>query len=1153
MIDKEILHDYAAEARELLDEMDQSLIRLEKEGGEPELLNNIFRAAHCIKGSAEYIGLERSGKLTHGVENLLDRLREGVIELRPGIVDFLFRAKDLIHALLEEVMEAQEEKTDISPMMDELNRLLTSGAPEFGIPSVRAARWEDYPEEEPGEIPGAVPAADTEAGLEAETTEDTDAFLETFETLVETEAPTVDFGTRDQYPDFETSQLTDEITEGARSDVEFSSSTDELLAAAAGAPSPTVEKKPAVYPEIEPLPEELIEPSPLEELEAGGTLDETIPHVLNLSLYVDDLEDGLSLDARRGPMLGTIGNLRESMEFMGMRHAVAVLENMEDLMVSLKDARGGVPADELRKLRSLLEDLQNFYPPDTFPREEPTLPEPEVTPTEEVSPVPASILAGLEKIPGVDRSLLLGLQAAGFTSRDQLALTNVDTLLQVRGMTRLTAEAILQAVQTVPEPVKKKLPVRKAGARSLMADIDEELLREFEEVSPETGPLELPPPVVTRPEARRPKTLDLAQQLGVVAEETDREIIDIFLSYAWEIVDKIKPVVAKINNRSVAKSDLESCAESIKAIRASASYMDYQKLAFLLEDWYKRTLWVAERLDSIAPGELNFVEEKLGDFQGFLRGLEAALKPQPPAAKMPPLAKPVPEAPPVRPAPRAPEAPVAMGARVAPAAAAPKARPAAGPPMAVRPPAAPTPHKTERPPAEQQAEERAGAVDGDTALESPIVRTMRVEASKVDILLNQVGELVVNRSYVEQLSLELKNILRDLSAAREVGKKEIQGLKDITLRVGEASLSLGRAATDLQEGVMKLRMLPVGQLFGRMPRLIRDLSRRVGKSVTLEVMGGDTEVDKRVIEQIYNPLVHLIRNAVDHGIEDAKIRSAQGKPEEGTIRLSAYSQGNMVVIDVEDDGAGINEEEVVDEAVKRGLIDPREIPDLAPQEIYGFLFVPGFSTSKKVTRTSGRGVGMDVVKRDVEKINGQIEIESKKGKGTKVSIRIPLTLAIIQTLLIRFGTHIFAIPLTSVREIIQTAPLEISTIEGFEVIKFRNETIPILRMNEVFRMNRFLPSGQTKYLVLASIGLKTVGFPVEELVGEQDVVIKPLAEHVWKTRGLAGSTILGDGTIALVLDVAELVDDIIFRQRQLALAATRESQGQVRENLSEIT
>jgi len=245
------------------------------------------------------------------------------------------------------------------------------------------------------------------------------------------------------------------------------------------------------------------------------------------------------------------------------------------------------------------------------------------------------------------------------------------------------------------------------------------------------------------------------------------------------------------------------------------------------------------------------------------------------------------------------------------------------------------------------------------------------------------------------------------------------------------------------------------------------------------------------------------------------------------------------VIDVEDDGSGIKTEAVLEKAVEHRLVEAQDSKGLSEQEVYNFLFVPGFSTSKKVTRTSGRGVGMDVVKKDVEKINGHIEVESWEDQGTRISIKIPLTLAIIQTLLVRVVRHVFAIPLTSVREIIQISPREIITIEGFEVIKFRDETIPVLRINEIFNMKVPEDSKSPRFLVLAIAGNKTVGLLVEELLGEQDVVIKPLAEHVCEIRGLAGSTILGDGTISLVLDVAEMIEDVIAQQRQLPSQSVR--------------
>ncbi len=271
---------------------------------------------------------------------------------------------------------------------------------------------------------------------------------------------------------------------------------------------------------------------------------------------------------------------------------------------------------------------------------------------------------------------------------------------------------------------------------------------------------------------------------------------------------------------------------------------------------------------------------------------------------------------------------------------------------------------------------------------------------------------------------------------------------------------------------------------------------------------------------------------MDHGIEDQETRRKLGKSEQGLLILRAYSQGSQVIVDVEDDGRGINTGLVLESAATNGLIDVQTAKTMSQHEIYSLLFLPGFSTSPTVTRTSGRGVGMDVVKKDVEKINGHVEIESWENKGTRISIKIPLTLAIIQTLLIRTSNHIFAIPMAAVREIIRISPEEINSLEGFDVIKFRQETVPVIRMNEAFKLRNCVES-DPKFLVLTTAGASSLGLLVEELLGEQDVVIKPLGEHVFESRGLAGSTILGDGAIALVLDVPEIVEDVIASHRKM--------------------
>ncbi|MFZ5868427.1 MAG: ATP-binding protein, partial [Thermodesulfobacteriota bacterium] len=984
MVDIEILQDYSVEARELLEEMDASLMRLEKEGGSPDLLNDLFRSVHCIKGSAEYIGLEHSSSLTHRLETLLDRLREGVIQLDRPIVELLFRSKDRLSKLIEEVAKDHAETSDIVDLMNELEGFL---GPAPRPPAVQAPEPPPTSVADPGEEEAEAP--EPEPGPVAPPPEPTG--------VIATETTT---------------------TTG-------------------------------------------------EELIAGSTLEETVPHVLSVSLYLDDLEDGVSMDMVRPALLETIVNIARSLEYIGISEGVEKLDQMRTQLEALPGGEGRVPFHDIRDLRSFLRSVQDQYPPETFPLEEPTLPEPEPSPVDETPREKLALAEALKDVPGISRQLIDAIFQAGFFSLEDLVRADAVTLNTIPGVTPSIANAILKVAQAPPPaPTRQPAPPKTdpAKEKSLLADVDDELLSEFEGIFGDEILLEEVATPVEAPRAESAMEADLLQDLEEVAEETDAELVEIFVSYGWEIIDRIKPVVGKLREGRAEGEDLERCAESIKAVRSSSAYMDYQKLASFLDEWYERTAWASTRMNTLGPEDLAFMGQCTRRFEEFLKRLDATVRkrvaasrvqpareeeieaqlpgemlapkeiPAPPPPSQPPLEKPAAAAPPDKP-PRQPEArPIPQ------AAAPPEVRPSAssaGPP---------TPEKVA--PIEAAAPRRAPA-EGDPGAEppqvGPVVRTMRVDAIKVDTLLNQVGELVVNRSYVEQLSTQLRNLQRDLAAVGQLGKKELQAVKSINLKIAEASVSLGRVASDLQEGVMKLRMLPVGQLFNRMPRLVRDLSNRVGKSVNLEVQGGDTEVDKRVIEQIYNPMVHMVRNAVDHGIEDPETRKRLGKNPEGTIRLNAYSQGSQVIIEVEDDGKGIDSDAVLRKAVESRLVGPEEARGLGVEEIYSFLFVPGFSTSKRVTRTSGRGVGMDVVKKDVEKINGQIELESWKDEGTRITIKIPLTLAIIQTLLIRAGTHIFAIPLVAVREIIQIAPEEISTIEGFEVIKFREETIAILR------------------------------------------------------------------------------------------------------------
>lgn len=411
-----------------------------------------------------------------------------------------------------------------------------------------------------------------------------------------------------------------------------------------------------------------------------------------------------------------------------------------------------------------------------------------------------------------------------------------------------------------------------------------------------------------------------------------------------------------------------------------------------------------------------------------------------------------------------------------------------------------------------------------------IKQSVRVDARKIDALMNQVGELVVSRAWFSQLFNEMQELQQYLKQTARLDQKEMKQVRNLTFRLSEATVGLGRVANDLQEGVMKVRMLPIAQLFNRYPRLVRDLVQDTGKQVQLEIKGEDTELDKMIIEEISDPLIHIIRNAVDHGIETAELRKKHGKPEVGTMRLEAYHESNHVVIEILDDGKGIDPDQIKTAALDKDLTSAKELDRMAPREILGLIMKPGFSTAQQVTHTSGRGVGMDVVKRNVENLNGTIEIDSEVGVGTRFRIKIPLTLAIIHALLVRVGSELFTIPLATVEETLRIDNHDTSTIEGVEVIHLRDRTLPLVRLSDVFKITPNAPDIRRSFVVIVSTGMRRVGLLVDALIGQEEVVIKPLVDYLQENSGFSGATVLGDGRISLILDVYELVNISIEKQ-----------------------
>ena len=440
---------------------------------------------------------------------------------------------------------------------------------------------------------------------------------------------------------------------------------------------------------------------------------------------------------------------------------------------------------------------------------------------------------------------------------------------------------------------------------------------------------------------------------------------------------------------------------------------------------------------------------------------------------------------------------------------------------------------------------------------------LRVDSKRVDYLLNLVSEIVITKASFNQLSTTLNNELMDFQSTQSGFREKIHKLLDdlphyleemntgksareireeISLALGdmgsmyeknEANLkalsvkfrsstqNLGRIAGELQEGVMKIRMVQINQIFSRFPRVVRDLSRDLNKKIDLQIEGEDTELDKSVVEDLLDPIMHCVRNSVDHGIEAPEVRAAAGKPETGHVLLKASNEGNLIVIEISDDGAGINVEKVKNKAIQKGLIHPDKV--LSDQEAYQLIFEAGFSTAEKISNVSGRGVGLDVVKTMIEKLNGTVTVFSEAGKGTTFSIKLPLTMAIIQGLLVRVGREIYSIPIASVIESQRILPSEIKTIDNYEVLNLRNEVISVLRLSRLFGIS---DTKQEEYCNIVIVGSKDrkVGVMVDSLIGEEDVVIKPLKDQFTASPGIAGASILGDGSVSLIIDVSQLLE-----------------------------
>lgn len=1163
-VDPEDLKLFGAEAREHLGLVEASLLDLEK-CGSPEIIAEVFRAIHSIKGGAQYVGLAATATLAHRTEALLDRLRRGERSATTDVVATLLAATDGLSALVRAAETGGAADVDVAALVSRIEGLLSSAespasaaapAPASApAPSAApAAAWTPEPE-------SRRPADGGDAGLEA--------------------APAAPA----------------ESVSDAEVDALFSG---------VGAPEAT----------------EAGSDFELFAREYRGNAAELHRLLADLDGVARDPEEARLLARALHSLKGIAG-------FIGAVDMEKLASSLDLLLEKVLRHRTEIPLDVKRlavrteeALESVFEALSSGKPAGTDvigllsqlaalrEREERTMawseqPAPAAVETSEDDPLRARLGAVSAAVQACDGDGLA------------MALDDLAATAELQGLDEL-ADAALAASRVASDFVS-------AGADDLIARLrallpgDEDLLAPKGGVSPVAEPAEGKPTVV----------VSKALEERIVEDDFDQDLVRIFLdttssrlasisdllsrgaaSEAAELLGDMSSAAAYMGYEPLAAlfagaraqlekplADLEAIGERISDAARSVELLR-AKLSPAEAGTARRSGAEEEEMEQIfreaarshlgdllanvlalghdaAPERLDALNHHLsclhsaatnmgrGETVSAIERTQSALEhaaesgavlSRDAVAELAGLVESlygvcglVPPAPRLSSAPKPAEPVVAREAVVPPPAvpAVPATSEKAAVSDAAPPSDAPAPSAPPSVPSSAEAAVRAAA--STSAEETEAARglveaqaTVRVDTKKIDDLMNMVAELVVNRSSFLVLSSNIREVLARLLDSGRIGQVESRDLRHVLDRYDETTTDLGRVSNQLQEGVMRIRMMPVRTLFSRVPRLVRDLALRDGKQVRVVFSGEETELDKTVIEQLSDPLVHLLRNAVSHGLETPSERSLAGKPAEGTLRIAARHQGNMVILDVEDDGRGIDLEAVRRVLIDRGLSTQVEAARLAPRDLVAALFLPGFSTAQAVSDVSGRGVGLDVVKRNIESLGGQIEVFTDAGRSTRFSIRIPLTMAIMQALLVRVADEVYSIPVSTVIQTVKVARGDIATVEGQEILTLRGRVVPLVRLSDVFDYRYHEETGQSRrrqsedatlYAVVLQGEGREIAIAAEGMIGSQDLVIKSLEDDLVDARGVAGAAILGDGTVTLILDVPEIQKMAVDRER----------------------
>jgi two-component system chemotaxis sensor kinase CheA len=671
-----------------------------------------------------------------------------------------------------------------------------------------------------------------------------------------------------------------------------------------------------------------------------------------------------------------------------------------------------------------------------------------------------------------------GAGLMGFAQVGRLAHAAEDVLGAVKRGDASFGPALASALLGVHDGLRALLD--ELETRGETATDPEGAIRALEAVlSGAPGPAPLPEPAAR---AQAPCAEPAPAPAGAEADDVLRE----FFLESWELIEDLDQDLVALEERAGDRELLNKIFRAAHTLKGSSSFLGFQQISEVthrVEDIFNKL-----RRDEMAlqPEVMDVILEAVDRVRRLLQAAQAGSAGPAVDDLLIALA-------------RAAEGGTASRSAGAPAAPG-DAAPTSGAPAPSFP--------AERAPAEGRGATGPASPAEAGTRPTQAEQTIRVDVERLDSLMNLVGELVLAKNRLTRLRGQMEERLEGESLVEDLA---------------ETSSQIDLVASDLQLAVMKTRLVPIDKVFRKFPRMVRDLSRTLGKEIRLEIQGENTELDKSVVEVIGDPLVHLIRNAADHGVEGPEARAAAGKPREGRIRLAACHEGNHIVVTVEDDGKGMDPEVLKRKAVEKGLVSAQEAASMSAKEAFNLVFAPGFSTAQVVTNVSGRGVGMDVVKTNIAQLNGLIDIDSTPGGGTRVDVRIPLTLAIIQALLVRTGAEVYAVPLVSVVETVRVEPREIKTVDRAPVLRLRDRVVPLLRIDQVFGIPTARKEKGREYVVILGMAEKRVGLVVDALVGEEEVVIKSLGSYLTDTPGIAGATIRGDGRVTLIVDVNQLL------------------------------